>query len=372
MPSLVTGKVGLALLLAPWGLALGSTPEQQAALKKVIAFYRQVGDDTAARQLEAEIAKGTVRFGKTSDNVNAECDMGTRIITLHAGAAEALAASDMRGWQATASLAETLWHEMVHQKQGRWAWTASYWQETVGQGNPCEQQAWGSALQRLGDWIRTTERELEAQKRAHPRVQAETARRLQLLCAELGVVANDYKALRQSIGELPLRDAAGRSVSLEAFLAAFEPVNRKAAGALAIARQVAVSFEGTYKGTLGGAFSGTVGFRIDGFTVTGRLQASAGSTSAGFDPKGTPFDVAGSRGTAATALKQTLSADLTGTVDVDGNLKVTVKGTLTETGGRAPGTRPFTGEMGGTLTKRLTASGSWSFLGKTGTWTAAK
>jgi len=374
MRSLISWAVALGALLSSWGAALakGPTTEQSAALKKVIVFYRQVGDEAAAKQLEVEIAKGTILFGKTSENVNAECDTGSKLITVNAGSVEALGASDMRGWQATASLAETLYHEMIHQKQGRWAWTCSYWQEAVGKGNPCEQQAWGAAMQRLGDWIRTTERELDSQKNAHPRVQAETARRLQLLYRELVVVRNDYKAVGKKIGELRLSDASGRTVDVDAFLAAYESASKKAANTIALSKQVAVSFNGSYKGTVSGPITGTIGFRVDGFTVTGRFNASAEATSAGFDPKGTPFDIAGARGSGPMTVKSSVSADISGTIDVDGNLKATIKGTLTEAGGRTPSTRAFTGELSGSISKSLTAKGKWSGNGKPGSWSAAK
>lgn len=364
--------LGALLSLPGVALAKGHTAEQTAALKKVLGFYRQVGDEAAAKQLEAEIAKGNVLFGKTSENVNAECDVGSKLITVNAASVAGLAAGDLRGWQTTASMAETLFHEMVHQQQDRWAWTGSYWQETVGQGNPCEQQAWGGALQRLGGWIRATERELDSQKNAHPRVRAETARRLQMLFKELVVVRNDYKAVRKSIGELRLTDASGRVVGVDAFVASLEPANKKAAGTIALASQQAVSFDGTYKGSVSGHFNGTLGLKVDGYTVTGRFNASAESRTGGFDPTGTPFDVAGNAGSGPTALRSSVTADLSGTIDVDGNLKATLKGTLTETGGGAKAPRAFTGSLSGSISKSLTAKGSWSGNGKSGSWSAAK
>lgn len=374
MRSLISGMVALGVMLSSGGAAKaqGQTTEQGEALKKVVAFYRQVGDETAAKQLEAAIAQGTILFGKTSENVNAECDTGSRLITVNSGSVAALGASDMRGWQATAALAETLYHEMVHQKQGRWAWTSSYWQEVAGQGNPCEQQAWGAAVQRLGDWIRATERELDSQKNAHPRVQAETARRLQLLYGELVVARNDYKGVRASIGELRLNDASGRTVDIDGFLASYEAANKKAAGTIALSKQVAVSFDGNYKGALIGPLTGRIGLKVDGYTVTGRFNASAEKSSPGFDPKGTPFDIAGARGSGPVNLKSSVSADIIGTIDVDGNLKATIKGSLTETGGRTPSTRAFSGELSGSVSKSLTAKGRWTGNGKSGTWSAAK
>jgi len=362
-----TAALCVALAAAGPVWAKGHTEEQSAALKKVLAFYRQVGDETAAKQLEAAIAKGTIVFGKTSENVNAECDMSSKLITVNLGSVNTLGGSDMRSWQATASMAETLYHEMVHQQQDRWAWTGSYWQETLRQGNSCEQEAWGAAIQRLGGWIRATERELDSQKNAHPRVQAETARRLQLLFEELQAVRNDYKGLRKSIGELGLKDASGRPIDVDAFLASFQPAHKKAVDTIALAKQRVVSYDGIYKGTVSGPFKGTVGLKVDGYTVTGRFSASAETTTPGFDPKGTPFDVAGAKGYGPAKVRSDVSADISGSIDVDGNLKATLKGSVS-----GKGNGSFTGSLSGSVSKSRTASGAWSGNGKAGTWTAAK
>lgn len=327
------------------------TPEQDKAVQKVITFYNQMGDKETAKRLQDGLKDGSVKFGPTPGKANAACDMSNKKININPGSVEGVNSASLESWRATANLAATISHEIVHKDQDPWAWRGSYWKEAAGYGNACEQQAWGGTMQKMVTWIRQVQGELDSKQNRSSREQAEVAQRLQMLCQATVVLRNDYLAEKGNIGNLHLTDSVGVPMSLEELMAQVAAMEKRAKDVIGNAGVMSKPFDGNYKGTIAGQGSGSVAFKIQGFTVVGRVNGSY---------KGDP-----------------ISGSVSGKVDADGNLALGVTGTLIGSlikGGK-PKPYPFTGRLTGQVWNGK-ASGSWyasnEFDKPVGTWSAAK
>ena len=327
------------------------TSEQTKAVQKVITFYTQMGDQETAKRLQDGLKDGTVKFGPTPGNANAACDMSSKKININPASVEGVNSASLESWRATANLAATISHEIVHKDQDPWAWRGSVWKEMAGYGNACEQQAWGGTMQKMVGWIRQVQGELGSKQNRSAREQAEVAQRLQMLCQATTVLRNDYVAERGNIGDLRLTDSVGIPMSLEELMSQVAAIEKQAKDVIGNAGVLSKPFDGNYRGSISGQGTGSVAFKIQGFTVVGRVNGSY---------KGDP-----------------ISGSVSGRVDADGNLNLTVSGTLM--GSLSPGGKasayPFTGRLTGRVWNGR-ASGNWfasNQYGKpVGTWSAAK
>jgi hypothetical protein len=336
----------LILYLAPAAAQPQDMPtDQRNAVKKLVTFYENLGDSETAKKLQDGLNDGSIKFGPTPDGDNAAIDMKTKKININPAIVKGVNSSDLDSWRATADLASTVSHELTHKGQDKWAWHASYWKEKAGYGNACEQEAWSGTLEKVADWVRRVKNELDSKHNRSVREQAEAAKRLEMMCQAFEVLRNDYVGEKGKIGDLQLTDSVGIPISLDQLLAEVEATKNEAQKLIGNANVSVRSFDGTYDGSFQGKGTGRIAFKIQGFTVSGKISG---------DYQGEPCN-----------------GSVTGRIDADGMLSLSLDGAITSGNKKYP----FTGNLTGRISNGK-AAGDWfasNQYGKpSGSWSAAK
>lgn len=347
------------LLVAAIAFAQAPPPlpaDQQKVVEKVLDFYKKMGEKDGATQLKQGIEAGDITFGPTEGNANAHCDMSSdkRPIRINPEIVDKVNQASMESYREIANLANTLCHELKHRKQDKWAWKGSFWQETFGQGNPCEQEAWAHSMERWHAWLNATHNELRAKANASARERAEIGLRLKMLSQACKVQVNSYQERRARIGKLRMEGTDGVPMTLEDLnkhLAAYDKIARDTIG---LADALQPLSDGLYQGTLSGpGLSGIIGLKVEGYVVTGLFRGEYQGDSF----KG---DV------------------VRGQMDKDGNLTMEVWGMALVKWPKIPEPveQSFAAKLTGTMGKTMQASGSFTASnGKvrfSGNWSAAR
>ncbi len=337
-----------------WGAPTELTTEQRKVVEKLSDFYKSAGEKERAEALSNGLKAGNIHFGPTQANANAECDMNDekRPININPAIVDKINQPNMEGWRETANLANTLSHELVHRTQDSWAWRGSYWSEFFGQGNACEQEAWGHSLERWQAWLEKTHQQLKDKANASTRERAEIAQRLKLLSEACEVQINDLKLNGAAIGKPRLSGSDGVPMTVEELSKALAGYKKLANTVIGTSEGYGTNLNGLYKGQLAAAdTTGQIGLKIDGYTVSGRIRG---------ERQGDPFE-----------------GELRGSLDSDGNLRIKVwDGMATVKWNNQPTQQSLSGQFTGAVGKNAVASGQFSLnTGKytfSGSWSAPR
>lgn len=310
------------LLLVSMQTAFAQTAEE--VLNEVRSFYQSLGMTDKVKWLDAERKRGRIRFERLAPDVTAVCDMKTKVITINS----------VRPFQSHYSylnLGQTLCHEAVHQGQDYETWKTESWQEWMGQGNRCEQQAWREGFYS----IRRMARALKEQARTAPssRERAAAASRLKDAVDLWQVLANDWHETgRKRYGSL--KDEEGLPIDLDAMA-------RERTAMLKLVKDVTVTsaamtrpFAGRYEGDLTAGSSGRIVFTIrSDHSVVGRVSGKCGTKE--------------------------FQATIRGGVDADGNLEADLIEGKINLGFTDPPVQDFTGKLQAQIRADGGFHGSW-------------
>ncbi len=314
----------LLLVTASSGWAL--TPDENTAILKMIEFYISVGDDDTAALLKSKMEAAKVDFGPVPKGANAVCDRSNQRITLRKTALDQLLTKGDDEYAGLVSWCSTFRHELVHLDQDLWSNTTSAVGPWVGGTDECENEAWTEAFQALRDWMEQKDKLLRTleSEHANKRTLAEEATKLKHISKTIVDLANDRPA---NLGRINVVAGNGERISLEALVARAEKLEKKARVTESMMGEYVNLHDGRYEGDLTG-LNGRLVLKIEGVKVFGRLNGTKTSKSL----TGIP-------------VKDKVEADVDGTVDVDGNIRAKLEGTIS----RGKSSKRLTGGLTGTV-----------------------
>lgn len=339
------------------------TPEQRTVIKKTVQFLKDAGETQRAQDLEDGIATpGNITFGPTQNNALATCDVTDpkRPIRINPDVIQHITPGTLESWKQSANLANTLCHELVHRGQDSNAWRGSFWQEQAFLGNPCEQQAWATSLEKWQQWLLKEHANMQGKANSSSAERANAARRLQMLCEAYSAQRNDYLRESRTNGLSSLTHVDGTPMTLADLDGQIATIRKHADDELELARALSGGgYSGLYQADFNHPASGRLALKVEGFTVSGQLRGQH---------QGDPFQ-----------------ADVQGRLDTDGNLQLEFSGTILTRlrlngkvlyPDREPTKDPFSGQITGVVLKNKTMQGKWSARAHgemlSGTWSGQR
>ncbi|MCA9790609.1 MAG: hypothetical protein KC910_02390 [Candidatus Eremiobacteraeota bacterium] len=314
----------LAFILALSGVALALTSEQERTLDKLAAFYKQTGLTDKAKWLAQERKKGRIEFGPTAKGASAECDIENGRITIDGNRV-------FKSWRDFVDLGETMSHEAVHQDQDYEGWKNELWRQKYWLGNAYERSAWNEGFLTM----RQMAAELKRQSQSAPssRERAIAAERLKQVVGAWQVLVNDWNKEKSEYGEMTVRDHEGFPISWEEMAEERQEYLKSAEDAIVLSAAMTRSFAGKYFGSITSGAAGSFNMIIKpDYSLQGSVQGSY--------------------------QKGSFRGDLRGSVDIDGNIRANLVGTLL-LGQKNPIAYKFSGVVTGSVSKGR-ASGHWT------------
>ncbi len=335
-----------------WGAPTELTAEQRKVVEKLADFYKTYGEKERGQALKDGLEAGNIEFGPTQANANAQCDMSDdkRPIRINPSVVDKINQGNMEGWRETANLANTLSHELVHRQQDRWAWRGAFWSEVFGQGNACEQEAWGHSLEKWQAWLAKTHQELKDKANAGTGERAEIGQRLKMLSEACQVQINDLKLNGAAIGKPRMCGPDGVPMTVDELSKAVVGYQKLANSVVGTSTDFGTNHNGIYKGTLEALDThAQIAIKIDGYTVSGRISGRRQQD---------PFE-----------------GEIRGSMDADGNLRLKVwDGMATVLWNNVPTQQSLSGQFTGVVGKNSESFGRFSLnTGQytiTGNWSA--
>ncbi len=328
----------LWLLLLASTAATALTAEQEKTLDKLAAFYKQTGLTDKARWLAQERKKGRIEFGRTAEGASAECDIENGHITIDGNRV-------FKTWRDFVDLGETMSHEAVHQDQDYEGWKNELWRQKYWMGNAYERSAWNEGFLTM----RRMAAELERQSRSAPssRERAIAGERLKEVVGAWQVLVNDWNQEKSDYGDMTVRDHEGFPISWNEMAEERDKYLKVAEDAIILSAAMTRSFAGKYFGSITSGASGS-------FNLIVNPDYSAKGSVRGSYQKGS------------------FQGELSGKVDIDGNLRASLVGTLL-LGKKDPISYKFTGVVTGSVGNGR-ASGHWTagneYGRPSGSWSA--